>query len=361
MSFARASLVVGSTLTALAAAGCLVVEPGPLERARMRDGDGGTDVPVIPDDVPSMDDGGGGTVLAERCGQDTAPLLGGTAIYDIDTTDMTDDFEIMGTSMPGHDGFFQFEGVSGQFWHFHLASLTDGRNPVLYVQPAPGPVCPNTNTFTRNECEDTDGDEHFAFRAPSNGRFFLGIDDINPGGGVYRLQVIRPMCGDGIQEHGESCDGGDPGTCTPMCQILLSDISGTGRTMVPPGRHNDTIIEAMVVELDDADPTLEVTGNIPIGDCYPDFFALDVTAGQRVHVSALNRTTSAACGSAAEAEYTLEIQNASGGAVGGGVDGNGCPTVDVVLPTAGRYFIRLNSAADTDRAVPYLLRFERTP
>lgn len=337
---------------------CLIVDIGPLEEARMRDGVDSGMVDDAPADVSSTDAGPGGV---ENCGDPTAPLLVGTGIFNIDTRAMGDDFEIMGTSMPGNDAFFQFNAVSGEFWHFHLAGVSPDRNPILYVVQASGGICSNAATAVRNACSMSEGDEHFAFRPPSSGTFFLGIDDGNVGGGVYRLQVIRPVCGNGIQEHGEPCDGDeeDGDTCTDDCHIRLSDILGTGQTTVPPGRHNDTPIEAMLIELDGG--VLDINGSIIPGDCYPDVFSIAVAAGQTVSVSARNPTTMAACAAGSEASYTLALQTATGMGIGGGLDPNGCPVILEPLPTAGVYYVRLDSTGDGTRSVNYRLRVEVLP
>jgi hypothetical protein len=345
-------------MLALSVPACLIVDSGPLDRARERADGGGMTDDVPADDAPTSDAGPGGV---ETCGDPSSPLLVGTGIFNVDTRSMANDFAIMGTSMPGNDAFFQFSGVSGEFWHFHLAGVSPDRNPILYVVQASGGICSSAATAVRNACDMSDGDEHFAFRPPSTGTFFLGIDDGSAGGGVYRLQVIRPVCGNGLQEHGEPCDGDDGAedTCTDDCRIRLSDISGTGQTTVPPGRHNDTAIEAMLIELDGG--VLDINGSILPGDCYPDVFSIAVAAGQTVSVTARNATTMAACAAASEATYSLELQNATGIRIAGGVDGNGCPVINQVLATAGVYYVRLDSTADGERTVNYTLEVEVTP
>ncbi len=339
--------------------GCLVVDSGPLDRLRAA-GDASVDVPSAPEDAPA-DGGTGGP--SDRCADETAELLTGTSIHEIDTTTFGADFDLMGEPTDGNDAFFRFNGTSGQFWHFHLASLSPGRNPVLYVVRSSGGICMSSTMSVRNACTTTDGDEHFAFVVPATAEYFLGIDDSNTGGGRYRLQVIRPVCGDGLQEHGESCDGGPTGSdvCDTSCRILLSDLDGTGQTSVPIGRHNDTSAEAMVVVLDDADPTLDINGTIPPGDCYPDVFSLDVAANTRVSVTARNSTTGVACAAAADATYSLELKNAADTRIAGGVDGMGCPVVNQMLTNEGRYFIWLTNTGDGTRPLSYTLRFERTP
>jgi hypothetical protein len=352
--------LTGSVCLALSVApGCLVVESGPLDRLRAADA-GSSDAPISPDDVPA--DTGPGNLAADECGNPDTFLLTGSGTFEIDSTALDPDFSILGTASGGNDAFFQFDGVSGEFWHFHLAALTAARDPVLYVVQAAGGVCSSSAVAVRDACAGTEGDEHFAFVPPTTGRFFLGIDDGMSGGGRYRLQVVRPTCGNSIAEHGEPCDEGMAApTCDATCHIVLSDIDGTGLTSVPPGRHNDTTTEAMNVILAAADPSLDVAGTIPPGDCYPDVFSIDLLGGARIQVTARNTTTGAACASASEASYALELQNAAGSRIGGGVDAAGCPTVDQTLMNPGRYFVWLNATGDRSRPVNYTLRFERTP
>lgn len=353
--------VVACVVALLGAPGCLVVDQGPLDRLRARADGGMADTPMGPDDVPV--DTGPGNTASDACGDPETFLLVGSGTFDVDTTSLNPDFSILGMATGGNDAFYQFDGVSGQFWHFHLAALSADRDPVLYVVQSAGGVCSSSPVAVRNACSMTEGDEHFAFVPPTTGRYFLGIDDGESGGGRYRLQVIRPTCGNAIQEHGEPCDVGAAGdaTCDSTCRILLSDIDGTGLTSVPPGRHNDTTTEAMIVTLEAATPTLDVAGTIPPGDCYPDVFAIDLAAGARLHVTARNSTSGAACAMASEASYALELQNAAGARIAGGVDASGCPTIDQTLMNAGRYFVWLSATGDRTRPVNYTLRFERTP
>lgn len=355
----RSLSTLGLTLL-LALPGCLVVDAGPLERVRGRADGGGVDAPSDLD-TPMPVDGGIGP--SDNCGDPDAELLLGTGTHDIDTTSLGADFTILGMATGGNDAFFRFNGSSGQFWHFHLAALTPGRNPVLYVVQASGGICSSSTVAVRNACTMTEGDEHFAFVVPSNGEYFLGVDDGTAGGGRYRLQVIRPTCGNGMQEHGEPCDEGAAGSpvCDATCHILLSDLDATGETMVPIGRHNDTSTEAMRVILNDAMPTLTVRGTIPPGDCYPDVFSVDVAANTRISVTARNATSGAACAAAAEAPYSLELKNAADTRIAGGVDGLGCPTINQMLTNEGRYFVWLTSTGDGTRPTNYTLRFERTP
>src|SRR5690606_10315396 len=87
-------------------------------------------------------------------------------------------------------------------------------------------------------------DEHFAFIPNSDGRWYIGIDDTNPGGGKYVLDAIRPVCGDGVPDHGESCDGQEG--CGPDCRWILNSSAVNERL------PNDNIIEANTVDLEGA-------------------------------------------------------------------------------------------------------------
>ena len=358
----RARNVVETWFVALAlgvAPGCMVVDAGPLERLRTAADAGMPDAPLVLEDVPT--DVPPPEAPADECGDPEAFLLIGSGTYDIDTTGLNPDFSILGMATGGNDAFYQFDGVSGQFWHFHLAALSPGRNPVLYVVQSSGGVCSSSPVAVRNACTMSEGDEHFAFVPPTTGRYYLGIDDGNAGGGRYRLQVIRPVCGNGVQEHGEPCDE-DPmmGRCDSMCRILLADLDATGTTSVPPGRHNDTATEAMIVQVAAGD-TIDVRGTVPAGDCYPDVFAVDLPAGARIRVTARN-ATSTACVAEMGVSYGLELQNAAGSVIAtGGNDGMGCFGIDQMLTNPGRYFVWLSATGDPSRPANYTLRFEHTP
>ena len=88
---------------------------------------------------------------------------------------------------------------------------------------------------------------------------------------------------------------------------------------------------------------------------------MDLDAGTHLRVTARSTTMDVPCAMAADASYTLELQNGSGTRIAGGVDAMGCPTIDQTLTNAGRYYIQLVATGDRSRPDNYNLRFDRTP
>ncbi len=295
---------------------------------------------------------------AEACGMASRKVLTTTEVITLNTTSMQNDFSLTGTMSGGADAFYSFEATSGEFWHFHLAAVSPGRDPVMYIVQAPGGICQSSTPFVANTCPLA-GDEHFAFRPMRNGTYYLGIDDAMTGGGMYRLQVVRPICGNGDIEHGEPCDDGNminDDSCSNSCLSRLRDVDMTGKTSESPG-HNDNAEEANVIVFPPSNQ-LEVSGNIGgAGDCYPDVFAVDVpVGGAMVRVTALDPGTEADCVSEDAAPYTLELRNQTGDLIGGERGPNGCPVVQEMIGNTGRYLIWLTYTSE--RAQRYLLRFE---
>ena len=90
-----------------------------------------------------------------------------------------------------------------------------------------------------------------------------------------------------------------------------------------------TASEAMVVELDATTRTLDVVGTIAAADCYPDVFSIDLEGADNLAISTLSTLTGAACASAADAPFEIELRNGADSVVAAAVvDGSGCPTID---------------------------------
>lgn len=296
-----------------------------------------------------------GPQLVDRCGDSAAFLITETSVFRVDTRELAPENTVTCASSAGNDGFFAIEVEAGEYWHFHLhdeSPVSAGRKPVLYLMEA---GCdPRRCVQLSNQCKDG-GDEHFAFIPDSSGTWYLGIDDETEGGGEYTLQAIRPQCGNGTAEHGESCDG-QPG-CDSRCRWVLD--SDRTQEQIP----NDNITEANVIDIPPAGGALEISGDIGgAAACeYPDMFAIVIPdGGARLEVEI--RQDESACPAAAAAPYDLELLNSGGGMrAGSGLDDNGCPIIDATLP-AGLYYVRVgDDRVDPERPQLYRLKFTVTP
>ena len=377
---------VGAPLVAIGLSGCFVVDASFYESLSSGTVDAGFDAGIdlgdpdlgSPDlgdpDLGSPDLGPPVAVAADICGDPmTLVLAGTTRSLKIDTTDATASSltpSCAGSTARGNDRYFAIDVAAGEYWHFHVAAdpmfapIETMRDPIVYVVGSDGAGGCNdrpTNCAAvfANSCAGR-SDEHFAFVAPAPGRFYIGIDDANPGGGHYQLDAFRPQCGNGIQEHGESCDDMASGTCSPNCRKLV------GRTTMgdfpTEAEFNDNSVEANQVLFVGATTTeVEISGDVGGGgDCYPDVFEVRVdTMGTDIRVDSLT-AAGAVCTSPSSTLYTIQLRDALGNPRGTPVTGAPCPSVDAQgLPT-GVYtiWVRASDLGATAPA-PYRLRITR--
>jgi hypothetical protein len=369
----RSNVLLRSIIAGLLLPGCLAVDDGFYQGLAP----GETDVP-----------------LSEECGDTSAVALADeTRDIHIDTTQAVNNSTstCSSSSTVGNDLFIAFDVTEGEYWHFHLATDNDfptsaNLNPSLYLLTD---ACdPRNCDFFSNRCTGT-GDEHFAFVASETGRYYLGIDDVNTGGGHYLLQALRPTCGNGTKEHGESCDDGshcedgtacttdDPSVCagigdeqcTPRshdgcdrdCRQELSSSGGS------EGDPNDNLVEANVLRTDLQNPFV-VNGAVGgPSDCYPDVFAIFVEENQRINVTVLQSYSAGTmvevpCTNLTSAPLSFVLTSSDpNDAVHRYVsseDVDGCPSLSTGSLDAGEYFITLDADAGLATPAPYFLKFE---
>jgi hypothetical protein len=316
---------------------------------RLADGGSGVDAPTG-EDVPTTEQ-----VAVDQCGADDVMVLTETTLdILIDTTTLTaQNTQVTCAESRGNDGFLAVEVNGGEFWHFHLRteSAASDRNPVLYLLTD---GCDTRSCVQLSDTCSANRDEHFGF-IPTGARqtWFIGIDDANEGGGRYLLDAIKPTCGNGSAEHGESCDGQE--ACNDDCRYMITSDSVQER--IP----NDNFQEANEIVLDGNQ--LELRGDMGgIGDCnYPDVYTILVPDGAQLEVVARDES-SMRCMTTATAPFSLTLLNAAGTTRGGGEDGNGCPVIDQSGLPGGRYFVRLvDQRLDRSGIFNYRLFFRLTP
>jgi len=354
-----------SAFFALLLSGCFLVTPD--HRDEVINGIPGSDAgwDAGPDGFDAGVDGGGSTnILVDRCGDpdgDYEVLRDSRAQFIVDTTDLVNRNSMCGTGdSPGNDGFLAIEVVAGDLWHFHVipdpATPGQTRDPFLYLVQAEGSGCDTRAcAHSSNSCTGS-GDEHFAFSAPTDGIWYLGIDDAMEGGGVYQIEAIRLQCGDAMKVHGEACDGS--GTCNSSCQEVLSE---TRPTEV---EANDNEIEANFVELP-ATNSLTLSGNIGGNSCiYPDVYNFRVdTEGSSVAVDIL-KSDDTVCDTSALTPFDLVLRNSAGEVRAGPVTNpaTGCAELRVDGLSAAAYFLYLEHGTPIeDRLVTYRVRITVTP
>ncbi len=347
----RSLAFAASLALALAASGCLVVDRKHLEEV-LRDGGVQGDGQVSHPDA-------GGPRFDDQCGAENPRMLltDTTQNIMIDTTGFSNaNRQSCGGETPGNDVFIGVDVVAGAPWHFHLAAVSDGRNPMLYLTP---PSCDSrTCTYVSSACAG-EGDEHFAFIPNENGRWYLAIDDGVAGGGQYLLGAFRWNCGDGMKIHGEACDDGnhvDGDGCDSACRVERTEANPME---VEP---NDNHLEANAIIMP-ASNQLTVVGNIagPGACTYADVFAVSVPDQGDLEVHALN-PDGTPCGARALTPYNLALEDASGGTVVTGMqDSSACSIISTTNLAAGTYFIRVAVPAETDSASNYRLQVTISP
>jgi cysteine-rich repeat protein len=203
------------------------------------------------------------------------------------------------------------------------------------------------------------GDEHFAFDPDANGRWYIGIDDGETGGGQYMLSAFRLNCGDNMEIHGEGCDDGnlnDGDGCDRHCRVEVSE----ARAMeIEP---NDNHIEANALVMP-ASNELIFTGVIagPGACTYADTFAVTLPDQADLQVDALN-ADGTACASGSLTPYDLSLENSAGETVLANMeDTSGCSIIRATNQEGGTYFVRVSIAAETDTPSNYRLRVRVLP
>lgn len=340
---------------------CSVTDPTLLEALRREDSGVQLDALEAQDgasaDVANQDvtqDAGLPQVAVNTCGAPDTLIIDSTRRnLRIDTRGLTPNVDVSAscnTASAGSDGFIGLEVVAGQTWHFHLTSTRLDGNPSLYLL---------RDTCNARACEQVadqcrgQGEEHFAFVPDTSGRWYLGIDDGAMGGAVYDLSVYLTICGDGVNDHGEGCDGDTASNeCSDECRTILD---AEHPSEVFP---NETLAEANEVRLD-GEPLI-VSGSIGdrTGRCaYPNIFSLEVPDDSRLLVESVD------CTGPETSLFELALLSATGRELQRGESLEGCPVVDRFVE-AGRYFITATppvSELDESTFDFYRLRFEVIP
>ena len=251
------------------------------------------------------------------------------------------------TESSGSDVFFGVDAVGGQPWHFHLTSIS-GADPVLYLldSACDGRECGSRNA---NFCTGS-GEEHFSFVPPATGRWYLGIDSAEAGGGVFRLDAYRPICDGAEKTHGEACDTNDPTACMGAgcdgCRCRVTPTSSREKGA------NDNLSEANQIDLQ-GETSMAIQGGLGGSGCglstYPDMYTIVLDAGQDLSVQ-LQGFGGATCTSAADLPIRLSLLTSTGDvAAPSGTDANGCSMLDAPNLGAGRYFIQVTDIRPEER------------
>jgi cysteine-rich repeat protein len=356
---AKASLVLPLTLLA---AGCInTFDPSLFARDA-----GGPPA----DGAPTFDGGPPLLALADYCSGGVPALTipaGSTASsIGIDTTALIDDVSTDVTacvrgSPTGPDGFARVQMEAGERWHFHFRHIGDA-NPALYVLDTCDPRrCRDDRAV--NLC-DQGADEHLSFEAPAAGEYLIGLDTFDAVGLTGTLEIIRPVCGNGLLEHSETCDDGDREAgdgCDEECRDeITSAPTDRGETEVNDDRFSANHVLA------GTEPLL-VTGRVA-SRCESDWFVLDVPADASLRAEITTSSGGSCAGSLDVPDpFTLDLLAADGLTVlGTATPVANCPAIDPSRDTfatslpSGRYYLRLFGAVEDGRTFNYGLRITVT-
>lgn len=350
------------SILAVAAAllgGCVVVNDTHLEELRDA-GSGPTDAPTGTD-APMEDANVPEDLLrtVDRCGDSMALVLddstGGQVT--IDTTGHTNRTSSCASrDAPGNDGFVAIDVLAGDQWHFHVIpdpSVADqDRNPFLYLLSE---GCDNRDCEHQSDQCQGGGDEHFAFVAPTDGRWYLGIDDRNAGGGRYLLEAVRLLCGDGVKVHGEACDGTT--NCSRNCREVLSDTRPAEQ--IP----NDNEIEANEIDFP-ASGEITISGSIGGDLCiYPDVYTFAVDTADTTLTARILKSDGSACDNPSLTPFDIVLRTAAGEERAGGMTNSstGCSELTVTGLASGTYLLYLeHDTPIEDRPVTYQLHLQQS-
>lgn len=337
------------------------------------------DAPITPDafvppdtalDAPAPDGGPPVFALSDYC-TGTVNLLdlegAASRTIAIDTRALSEDGSAdiatcLGDRPTGPDGFLRFTATAGERWHFHYRHV-GAVNPALYIlDTCDLRMCRDNQVI--DLCDDS-ADEHLTFQAAGAGTYFVGIDSYNPEGLTGTIEAYRPVCGNGMREHSETCDDGGvvPGDgCDEQCRDeITAGLTDRGELEV-----NDDRFSANHVLLTVGAPLL-VTGRIAT-ECETDWFVVDLPATGAISAELATMAGASCMGSVDVPDpFRLELIASDGLTVlGAGTLATGCPAIDPArdafatgLP-AGRYFLRIFGRAESGRPFNYGMRVTMT-
>ena len=165
----------------------------------------------------------------------------------------------------GNEGFFAIELAAGEKLHVHVNAIDD-IDPVVYVvDGCDERACQPLNAA--NHCSSAK--EHLSFLAPRPGRYLVGVDSVDPGGGRVELLAVLPACGDGEKQHGEACEDGNRVAgdgCDPHCRF---ELNASERAELEP---NDDLAGGNVLSVEATGSPFVARGRLE-GGCDPEYSA----------------------------------------------------------------------------------------
>lgn len=345
----RRLLVVTLALLALGSTACTSFSSAPPPPDETDAGDG---VDAGNGDAAEPEDAATAEALANNCNGEMPIFLPNPEPRNLPTSGLSNtlsSFSSCGASMAllGRDGFFQLDSAAGDRWHVMVRPMDEDQDVAVYF----------LNSCDERACrkvQDRCGPgqpEHANFMATDATSYIIGVESSTDA--MVMVMVMRPPCGNGMPNHGETCDDGNRNEqdgCDNSCRVELLSASSTE---VEP---NNDVIEANVVVLRGVTGEATVTGMLG-GPCDSDRFAVQVPEGGSVIATVLGPAGSA-CGDMTPTLQLALTEPTEGGAtlgmgVAGGAGGVYCPSIEAGVSfaaglSAGEYQIALQADHDAE-------------
>lgn len=245
------------------------------------------------------------------------------------------------------EGFFAIEALASERWHIMARPEDPSADVSIQVLSS----C-DERTCVRSASLCHGGHaEHLNFVAPMGGTYIISLESTSES--PVTLLVVKPPCGDGKVQHGESCDDGNSAArdgCDPSCR---AEVLATAPAETEP---NNELIEANLIRFSDGDTgMMAIAGQIG-GACDVDRFALEVPDGSSIRATVLD-ATGMPCAADSPMVH-LQLFDATTGRVRGekmSTAGDVCPSIldtDAFAMglSAGEYHVTIEAVAPHDES-----------
>lgn len=242
---------------------------------------------VFPDELPEGAEGGetdefdsDGPVedllLADVCDLAQLPVISESMSLMLDFSE----FQSNGLSYPkcdpkqfaGPDAFFILEAKTGERWNINAAPQDVSHDVSVVVLD--GECVPTACKNVRDRCGNG-FDEDTAIVATEDSRYIISVDNLNAEAGRVLLTLDKSLCGNGIVEPGESCEG-DVG-CDEQCRRVVAQ--GVSAEEEP----NDIFTGVDMIGAAEEPGLFTIRGAVG-GPCDEDHYAFIVPEGAAVSV-----------------------------------------------------------------------------
>jgi len=215
--------------------------------------------------------------LANACAGSDLPVFSESTEFEMDLSELTSVglgyAKCSPTQFSGPDGFFQLQALEGERWNIKAIPQQPEQDVAIVVLDQG--CSPEDCIRVRNRCFDAFS-EDFALIADRDRTYTVSIDTTRPElSGRVSVILDKSVCGNGIQEAGESCDG--EADCDEQCRRMIR--SGT----VAEGEPNDIFTGVDMLGVPNEGGLVSVTGSVG-GPCDEDHYAFIVPAGASASV-----------------------------------------------------------------------------